>query len=301
MSRMLQKLIAVGGGEWWLPAINRWNEGKNSVGLQDGMFYSLCAAYSTVGIAALIQIIRSEVRSPELGMTKQKLFHLMNFFVSALRAIVFGFHKKVFLGLPYKVLTSVLLDLPGLLFFSTYTLLVLLWADIYYQARNFPTDKLRFFYASINSGVYIVQASFWVCLWIITNFENSVMNVIGKIITASVSCMAALGFLVYGGRVYMILKWYPIEFRGKRRKIREIGSVTVICFSCFLVRCFMVAASAGFSYNSMVVDDLNHPVVNLVYYMTVEILPSALVLYILRRLPPRRLTADGIAVHWLAI
>ena len=32
-----------------------------------------------------------------------------------------------------QVLTWVLLDLPGLLFFSTYTLLVLFWAEIYYQ------------------------------------------------------------------------------------------------------------------------------------------------------------------------
>ena len=32
-----------------------------------------------------------------------------------------------------KALQSVLLDLPGLLFFTTYTLLVLFWAEIYHQ------------------------------------------------------------------------------------------------------------------------------------------------------------------------
>lgn len=32
-----------------------------------------------------------------------------------------------------QVLTSVVLDFPGLLFFTTYTLLVLFWAEIYYQ------------------------------------------------------------------------------------------------------------------------------------------------------------------------
>ena len=36
-------------------------------------------------------------------------------------------------------LQAVLLDLPGLLFFSTYTLLVLFWAEIYHQARSLPT------------------------------------------------------------------------------------------------------------------------------------------------------------------
>ena len=32
-----------------------------------------------------------------------------------------------------RAVQSVLLDLPGLLFFTTYTLLVLFWAEIYHQ------------------------------------------------------------------------------------------------------------------------------------------------------------------------
>ena len=35
-------------------------------------------------------------------------------------------------------LQYVLLDLPGLLFFTTYTLLVLFWAEIYHQACGHP-------------------------------------------------------------------------------------------------------------------------------------------------------------------
>ena len=35
-----------------------------------------------------------------------------------------------------EALQYVLLDLPGLLFFTTYTLLVLFWAEIYHQARR---------------------------------------------------------------------------------------------------------------------------------------------------------------------
>ena len=37
--------------------------------------------------------------------------------------------------LRWQVIARVLLDLPGLLFFSTYTLLVLFWAEIYHQVR----------------------------------------------------------------------------------------------------------------------------------------------------------------------
>uniref|UniRef100_M1ASQ6 Tobamovirus multiplication 1 n=1 Tax=Solanum tuberosum TaxID=4113 RepID=M1ASQ6_SOLTU len=103
-----------------------------------------------------IQLIRIQLRVPEYGWTTQKVFHLMNFVVNGVRAVVFGFHKEVFLFHP-KVLTLVLLDLPGLLFFSAYTLLVLFWAEIYHQARSLPTDKLRTSYISVNGAIYFIQ------------------------------------------------------------------------------------------------------------------------------------------------
>jgi len=55
---------------------------------------------------------------------------------------------------------AVLLDLPGLLFFSTYTLLVLFWAEIYHQARSLPTSTLRPIFIAANIVVYALQ----VCL-----------------------------------------------------------------------------------------------------------------------------------------
>lgn len=58
------------------------------------------------------------------------------------------------------VVQAVLTDLPGLLFFSTYTLLVLFWAEIYHQARSLPTSKLRPIFVTANAVVYLIQ----VCL-----------------------------------------------------------------------------------------------------------------------------------------
>eukprot|EP01018_Ginkgo_biloba_P004973 Gb_13786 [translate_table: standard] len=60
----------------------------------------------------------------------------------------------------------------------------------------------------------------------------------------------------------------------------SVGFVTAICFTCFLIRCFVVALSA-FDKNADL-DVLDHPILNFIYYMLVEILPSALVLFILR-------------------
>lgn len=63
-------------------------------------------------------------------------------------------------GLQPAAVRGILLDLPGLLFFSTYTLLVLFWAEIYHQARNIPTSTLRPAFMGFNALVYGVQVRY---------------------------------------------------------------------------------------------------------------------------------------------
>ena len=69
----------------------------------------------------------------------------------------------------------------------------------------------------------------------------------------------------------------------------QVGCVTAICATCFAVRALIVAWSA-LDRKDADLDVLNHPLLNIVYYTSVELVPSALVLYILRKLPPRRST-----------
>jgi len=40
-----------------------------------------------------------------------------------------------------QIIQHVLLDMPGLAFFTTYALLVLFWAEIYYQVPRFVFDR----------------------------------------------------------------------------------------------------------------------------------------------------------------
>ncbi|MED6147086.1 E3 ubiquitin-protein ligase tom1 [Stylosanthes scabra] len=263
-----------------------WDQVNNNTDWQNAIFYFLCAAYALGSSVALIQLIRIELRVPEFGWTTQKIFHLMNFLVNALRALVFGFHSQIFLLHP-KVLILVLLDLPGILFFTTYTLLVLFWAEIYRQASSLSTDNFRLVYVSINAAVYFIQVCIWLYLWI---DDNSVVQLIGNIFIAAVSFMAAVGFLVYGGRLFFMLRRFPIESKGRRKKLHEVGFVTGICFTCFMIRGIMVFLSAFDSDATLEV--LDHPILDLIYYMLVEILPSALVLFILRKLPPKRVSAQ---------
>ncbi|KAG1338589.1 Cysteine desulfuration protein sufE [Cocos nucifera] len=109
----------------------------------------------------------------------------------------------------------------------------------------------------------------WIYLWI---NDNEVVESIGKIFVAVVSFVAALGFLIYGGRLFVMLRRFPIESKGRQKKLHEVG-----------LSAFDSSAS---------LDVLDHPILNLFYYMLTEILPSGLILYILRKLPPRRISAQ---------
>ncbi|KAL8222691.1 hypothetical protein R6Q57_020090 [Mikania cordata] len=271
---------SVGGGL----LLRLWNAIDESQQWQEGVFYALCAAYALVALIALVQLVRIQLRVPEYGWTTQKVFHLMNFVVNGLRAVEFGFYWSVFHYKP-KVLDMILLDLPGLLFFSTYTLLVLFWAEIYHQARSLPADKLRPAYFIVNGAVYFLQ----VCIWIYMEFSKGVVAIeIAEIFFSVISLCAALGFIIYGGSLFVMLRRFPIESRGRQKKLHEVGFVTGICCTCFLIRCVMVAVSA-FNMEADV-HVRNHPILDLAYYMIVEIIPSALVLFILRKLPPKRVS-----------
>ena len=69
---------------------------------------------------------------------------------------------------------------------------------------------------------------------------------------AFVSAAAAFAFLLYGGRLWLMLRRFPIESRGRRKKLREVGLVTSICATCFLFRCgrawvLVVVGAAAFT------------------------------------------------------
>ncbi|RXH99383.1 hypothetical protein DVH24_011708 [Malus domestica] len=321
MTRMPLPLLSSAPMEAVSMLFNWWDEINESSRWQDGLFYALCASYALVSSVALFQLIRIELRVPEYGWTTQKVFHLMNFIVNggdswcltafrrlswyyfplivnlncfgvdadvAVRAIVFGFHSQVFQLHPRARLQFYrdVQTLSAVVSFSEFGLLTS-FLTIIEQARSLPTDKLRIVYVSVNAIMYFIQVCIWIYLWI---DDNSVVELIGKIFIAVVSFVAALGFLIYGGRLFFMLRRFPIESKGRRKKLHEVGSVTAICFTCFLIRCFVVVLSAFDADASL--DVLDHPVLNVIYYMLVEILPSALVLYILRKLPPKRVSAQ---------
>ncbi|KAL9267671.1 Tobamovirus multiplication protein 3-like protein, partial [Drosera capensis] len=141
-----------------------WNDINESVQWQDRIFHILAALYGIVALVALVQLGRIQLRVPEYGWTTQKVFHFLNFLVNGVRCLVFVFRRDV-QKLQPEIAQHVLLDMPSLAFFTTYALLVLFWAEIYYQARAVSTDGLRPSFYTINGVVYAIQILLWLILW----------------------------------------------------------------------------------------------------------------------------------------
>ncbi|CAN8275370.1 unnamed protein product [Cochlearia groenlandica] len=179
---------------------NWWDDVNESTQWQDGIFFALCGAY------ALVQL--------EYGWTTQKVFHLMNFVVNGFRAVLFGFHGKVFLVHP--------------------------------KARSVPTDKLRITYISVNVAVYLAQA-----------------------------CPKSKHMEV---RQWL---YYPV--------FSHVSSLYGWICDNHMLHMLPHKMHCAFD-RDLTLDVLDHRVLNLIYYMVVEVLPSALVLFILRKLPPKRVS-----------
>ncbi|CAJ1932775.1 unnamed protein product [Sphenostylis stenocarpa] len=120
-------------------ASNWWQDIDDSLVWQDRIFYTLSVLYGIVAAVALVQLTRIQLRVPEYGWTTQKVFHFLNFLVNSVRCVVFIFFRDV-RRLKPEIVQHILLDVPSLAFFTTYALLVLFWAEIYYQASTCCID-----------------------------------------------------------------------------------------------------------------------------------------------------------------
>jgi len=182
------------------------------------------------------------------------------------------------------ILGEMLDDLPGCLFFSSYSLLILFWAEIYHHARNQSKNSsyfLRPVFVALNIFVYIAEICIWV-LFVTLPEERDWVDLAQGLYFSVVYAALCLGFIVYGCNLFFMLRRCPIVSRVRRNKLREVASVTIICTLCFIARLFL-----QFWGNVTPTVQLHFWFVA-GYYTIVEVIPTSMVLFILRKLPPRR-------------
>ena len=203
----------------------------------------------------------------------------------------------------WHVARDVAFDLPCALFFTAYALLVLFWAEIYLRARGAGDTaafaKNVFFLANV--GFYLALAAVWAAGAFAAGerTRRALEACAAGVVATGALAMAAL-FAKYGGSLFRMLRRFPPQFKGRRRKLREVGTVTAVCALCFSARAAAATAdaamrmreSAGGKYPETAGGFLDAvhpatPAVDVAYYAVCELLPAATALIVLRKLPPR--------------
>ncbi len=255
----------------------------------------LASLYGLIALTCVVQVRRIARRTPKhVGFfTTQQVFHLANLFTSTARACAFFGRRAI---VKTHTINAIVNDGPGLVFLSTYAGLVLFWSDIYHAARGEAarTRRARATFYAVNVVAYATE----LVIWSLMAFGKEKWRGSGDALErassgtlAVASASVALAFAFYGSKLYVMLREFPEGLGATRaKKIREIGSVTAVCVTAFAVRCVVLFLATG-GEAKYAVDVYASKTMNVAYYVAVEILPSALVLYVLRKLPPKRARA----------
>ncbi|GJS98023.1 tobamovirus multiplication protein 3-like protein [Tanacetum coccineum] len=273
-----------------LKCVYGWWDGFNDD--QDMVFLLLSGLYGLVSFVALVQLFRIQVRVPEYGWTTQKVFHLLNVLVNGVRCLIFVFHQDV-QQLKPEIVQHVLLDVPSLAFFTTYALLVLFWAEIYYQARNVSTDHLRPTFFAINAIIYGIQVKILIQTensFVVSNLVEAYCSVNHPFQDVLRRCVLVCGpgISCLWGKALFNVETLPCRIKRQAEEVTRgwLCDNNLLC----VLPCKMYHGEMCFNAfdEAANLDLMDHPVLNFTYYLLVEILPSSLVLIILRKLPAKR-------------
>ena len=129
--------------------------------------FVLALCYLVVATCAVAQFVRTHRRLSK-ALTKQKLFFTFTAVTALARLglmITIPFSGEPLLLSYYrKILLTVLNNLPGLLFFSTYNLLIAYWAEILDRVQNPAVRRsavIHPFFVVANVLIYVAEIALW--------------------------------------------------------------------------------------------------------------------------------------------
>ena len=274
--------------------------------------FVLALCYLVVATCAVAQFVRTHRRLSK-ALTKQKLFFTFTAVTALARLglmITIPFSGEPLLLSYYrKILLTVLNNLPGLLFFSTYNLLIAYWAEILDRVQNPAVRRsavIHPFFVVANVLIYVAEIALWT-IWATKSakpwsYKNpwTLWTLRAQLsMFALIYFVASLGFLFFGTRLVALLRRVENANGGQRgvynnvvkRRLREVGVLTAICTTSFLLRTGMIVMFfvklEEQKHKESTLGREGNLVFVVFYYIISEVIPSCLLLYILRELPRR--------------
>eukprot|EP01095_Lingulamoeba_sp_RSL-Kostka_P013202 TRINITY_DN5413_c0_g1_i1.p1 TRINITY_DN5413_c0_g1~~TRINITY_DN5413_c0_g1_i1.p1 ORF type:complete len:277 (-),score=21.60 TRINITY_DN5413_c0_g1_i1:151-981(-) len=168
--------------------------------------------------------------------------------------------------------------LPGYIFFSTYFLLVIFWAVLFYRAHD-SNQKIKrnmlIFYSLLNIIIYFIWGSLIISM-IIFNSDIDLIHHIEATYASLLNIVACIGCAIYGTLIYYKLKMQPIISGPSLSLSKRIGILTIICTICFFIRSILILCDL-FIFKSPVINLIS----KIIFQLFCEALPIFLILFVL--------------------
>lgn len=251
---------------------------------------ALAIAYVIVALACALQVHRIARRVPNTGVTTQKAFFAANSVAFFSRACAFALRVAVDASKMSLMRRVVAFDAPTLLHASAYGTISLFWGEILRGARGVSARGARRVHHGVGGAIWSAEMAIWIALGLGRGKRADALATASRATLATACLLVALDFGARGARLFSMLRAFPADLGAtRRRKMREVGIVAATCVCMFTARGGVLIARASFVD---AVEVCPTPALNVAYYVGLELLPSVLVLYVLRKLPPKHRASE---------
>eukprot|EP00002_Diphylleia_rotans_P022415 TRINITY_DN438_c0_g2_i1.p1 TRINITY_DN438_c0_g2~~TRINITY_DN438_c0_g2_i1.p1 ORF type:complete len:300 (-),score=43.51 TRINITY_DN438_c0_g2_i1:285-1184(-) len=260
--------------------------------------YVLAAIYACVFLLAAVQflILRRNTPGP-LSRETKKLFRVLTMIVCVGRCIYNTATPFIFADEPTygeRLVELVFPRMISIVYYSTYMLLVVVWARLFYTMQD-PNEefqaesdaKIEKFYNRVNTFLISIQLVFIGLFFITKSGDGDDLDMYYDLVSANSIFLAALmimwavGFAWFGLLLYINMKAVAANtFLRSRQlvllRLRKVSTITAICTLCFLIRAILTCMYM----NRNELDERSDKFVNgyVIVYFVGEIIPSILVL-----------------------
>ncbi|KAG5029221.1 hypothetical protein JHK87_012735 [Glycine soja] len=286
---------------------------------------ALALLHAAVAFLAFFQLLRIHMRNAQLGWTRQKVFHVLigssNLGYVIYLALTIVASCKGWTCWSHSC-GFIFMAFPKVLFFAAFLLLLSFWVDLCHQADDdddyegsfcdnpllektlnesnlASIDSHRkcfpFRFARVGNRQKIVILV-WGTNVSYVSFENDFENhgLVTKIIMQIYLYLSAIGMLLLGGAlacygILLCLKMSKVRAEKPSSEMWKVAGLTIVSVICFTSSsCVELLTDIPMQYNwhQRRLNDVYSSLLLILYYFVGSSIPSAVVLWVMRELPP---------------
>eukprot|EP00922_Rhytidocystis_sp_ex-Travisia-forbesii_P071197 GHVS01106273.1.p1 GENE.GHVS01106273.1~~GHVS01106273.1.p1 ORF type:complete len:697 (-),score=114.47 GHVS01106273.1:541-2631(-) len=186
----------------------------------------------------------------------------------------------------HQWLLTILRSAPSLLFLSTYSVVILFWAQVYYAAILVSLPLLKPCFVFINIAAYTVYVSAVVLTHLLQAYAE--LATYAAFLIGIFYSATALGVAYYGVKVSNKLSERSKQPSRKNSIIRRVLFLAIVCPLAFLLRGLYSLAFAVNILPQFYPSSVTHPSWDALIFLVTEWLPSVMILAVFWHRRPSR-------------